>query len=111
MTAYEKAVIKAFLNEAFGQMDAEVNGQTIIPGYFDTDSSNPQNWSEEEYEKNKDSTYWRHRGYIAVFLLTTMKRAGEIAVNHQDEMETKNFYFELLLDMTMKQLDIIFKGE
>lgn len=43
MTAYEKAVIKAFLNEAFGQMSAEVDGQTIIPGYFDTDSSYPGN--------------------------------------------------------------------
>ena len=41
MTAYEKEVIKAFLNEAFGQMAAEVDGQTIIPGYFDTDSSYP----------------------------------------------------------------------
>ena len=38
MTAYEKAVIKAFLNEAYGQMVAEVDGQTIIPGYVDTDS-------------------------------------------------------------------------
>lgn len=42
MTAYEKAVIKAFLNEAYGQMSAEVDGQTIIPGYFDTDSSCPE---------------------------------------------------------------------
>ena len=44
MTAYEKAVIKAFLNEAFGQMAAEVDGQTIIPGYVDTDSSYPGNF-------------------------------------------------------------------
>ena len=35
---YEKAVIKAFLNEVFGQLSAEVDGQTIIPGYSDTDS-------------------------------------------------------------------------
>lgn len=42
MTAYEKAVIKAFLNEAYGQLCAEVAGQTIIPGYFDTDSSYPK---------------------------------------------------------------------
>ena len=43
MTAYEKEVIKAFLNEAFGQMSAEVDGQTIIPGYFDMDSRYPRN--------------------------------------------------------------------
>ena len=47
MTAYEKEVIKAFLNEVFGQMSAEVDGQTIIPGYFDTDSSYPNNLTEE----------------------------------------------------------------
>lgn len=41
MTAYEKAVIKAFLNEAFGQMSAEVDGRSIVPGYSDTDSSYP----------------------------------------------------------------------
>ena len=42
MTAYEKEVIKAFLNETFGQLSAEVDGQTLIPGYFDTDSSYPE---------------------------------------------------------------------
>ena len=50
MTAYEKAVIKAFFNEVYGQMCAEVDGQTIIPGYADTDSSYPENRSEERYE-------------------------------------------------------------
>lgn len=49
MTAYEKAVIKAFLNEAFGQMSAEVDGQTIIPGYKDTDSSYPGRMTSNGY--------------------------------------------------------------
>ena len=57
MTAYEKEVIKAFLNEAFGQMSAEVDGQTIIPGYFDMDSSYHRSGayiSERYYRKNMD---------------------------------------------------------
>lgn len=54
MTAYEKAVIKAFLNEAFGQMAAEVDGQTIIPGYADTDSSYPRDFVKvPDYIKGK----------------------------------------------------------
>lgn len=39
MTKYEIEVLKKFLNEAMRQLDAEVPGQTIIPGYADTDSS------------------------------------------------------------------------
>ncbi len=39
MTKYEIEVIKKFLNEAMRQLDAEVPGQTIIPGYADTDES------------------------------------------------------------------------
>lgn len=39
MTKYEIEVLKKFLNEALCQLDAEVPGQTIIPGYTDTDSS------------------------------------------------------------------------
>lgn len=54
MTAYEKAVIKGFLNEAFGQLSAEVDGQTIIPGYVDTDSSYPGNFvNVPDYIKGK----------------------------------------------------------
>lgn len=111
MTAYEKEVIKAFLNEAFGQLSAEVDGQTIIPGYADTDSSYPGNLSEEDYVTYKVSTYGRNRGYIAILLLTMIQRAGEIAVNNQDEPEAKLHYYDGLIDMTMEQLDIIFKGE
>lgn len=109
MTAYEKAVIKAFLNEAFGQMSAEVDGQTIIPGYADTDSSYPENRSEERYETVKVTRYFRNRGYIAALISTTINRAGEIAVNNQDETEIKYRYYDSLLDMIMEQLDIIFK--
>ena len=39
MTKYEIEVVKKWLNEAMRQLDAEVPGQTIIPGYFDTDES------------------------------------------------------------------------
>lgn len=39
MTKYEIEVLKKWLNEAMRQLDAEVPGQTIIPGYTDTDSS------------------------------------------------------------------------
>ena len=39
MTKYEIEVLKKFLNEAMRQLDAEVPGQTIIPGYADTDES------------------------------------------------------------------------
>ena len=60
MTKYEIEVIKAFLNEAMRQLDAEVPGQTIIPGYADTDSSkvylSEEGWvsrSVPDYVKNK----------------------------------------------------------
>ena len=60
MTAYEKAVIKAFLNEAFGQMAAEVDGQTIIPGYADTDSSKMY-LSEEGYVTRNVPDYVKNK--------------------------------------------------
>ena len=60
MTKYEIEVIKKFLNEAMRQLDAEVPGQTIIPGYADTDSSkvylSEEGWVSRnvpDYVKNK----------------------------------------------------------
>lgn len=49
MTKYEIEVLKKWLNEAMRQLDAEVDGQTIIPGYFDTDSSYPGRMKENGY--------------------------------------------------------------
>ena len=76
MTAYEKAVIKAFLNEAFGQMSAEVDGQTIIPRYFYTDTSYVKKESKEipDYLKGKfielpDDLKKKHGGIVAVLFL------------------------------------------
>ena len=60
MTKYEIEVIKKFLNEAMRQLDAEVPGQTIIPGYTDTDESKvylaEEGWVSRnvpDYVKNK----------------------------------------------------------
>ena len=74
MTAYEKEVIKAFLNEAFGQMAAEVDGQTIIPGYFDTDSSYPRNFVKvPDYLKGKfiklPTDLKEKSGVVAIYFL------------------------------------------
>lgn len=78
MTAYEKAVIKAFLNGVFGQMAAEVDGQTIIPGYFDTDSSYPEDFV-------KFSKYFK--GKFIELPDDLREKSGVVAIYFLDEKE------------------------
>ena len=103
MTKYEIEVIKKFLNDAMRQLDAEVPGQTIIPGYADTDSSKVY-LSEEGYVTYKVSTYGRNRGYIAHLILMGMQCAGRFAVvNHGD------VNYNGIVEPIMEALDIIFQ--
>lgn len=111
MTAYEKAVIKAFLNEAFGQMAAEVDGQTIIPGYFDTDSSYPENLYEERFVTRKVSTYGRNRGHIADLILKGVKSAGYFAVCLRGDNQAQMDAYKGFVDEIMSALDIVFQEE
>lgn len=60
MTKYEIEVLKKFLNEAMRQLDAEVPGQTIIPGYADTDSSRAY-LSEEGYVTRNVPDYVKNK--------------------------------------------------
>lgn len=110
MTKYEIEVLKKWLNEAMRQLDAEVPGQTIIPGYADTDGSKVY-LSEEGYVTYKVSTYGRNRGYIWNLILTGMMRAGAVVIDHPDDMEVQKHYINGLADLTLKELDNIFRGE
>ena len=60
MTKYEIEVIKKFLNEAMRQLDAEVPGKTIIPGYADTDESKVY-LSEEGYVSRNVPDYVKNK--------------------------------------------------
>lgn len=107
MTKYEIEVLKKFLNEAIRQLDAEVLGETIIPGYADTDESKVY-LSEEGYVTYKVSTYGRNRGYIAHLILMGMQCAGRFAVAFKGDKEAQMNY-NGIVEPIMEALDIIFQ--
>ena len=110
MTKYEIEVIKKFLNEAMRQLDAEVPGQTIIPGYTDTDESKVY-LAEEGYVTFKVSAYERNRGYIADLILKGVKAAGYFAVCLRGDKQAQMDAYKGCVDEIMIALDIVFRGE
>lgn len=109
MTKYEIEVLKKFLNEAVRQLDAEVPGQTIIPGYTDTDESKVY-LSEEGYITFKVNRYERNRGYIGHLILTGLEHAGNMAICNIDDIKAQRDCYKNIVDIIMETLDSILKG-
>lgn len=109
MTKYEIDVVKKWLNEAMRQLDAEVPGQTIIPGYADTDSSKVY-LSEEGYITFKVNRYERNRGYIGHLILTGMIHAGNMAICNIDDRTAQMDCYKEIVNTIMESLDIVLKG-
>lgn len=110
MTKYEIEVLKKFLNEAMRQLDAEVPGQTIIPGYADTDESKVY-LAEEGYITFKVNAYERNRGYIADLILSGVKSAGYFAVCLRGDKQAQMDAYKGFVNEIMDVLDNILRGE